>query len=192
MLVFFLGKEYLCTKEYYFQAKDIFEQINALGYTPIFTDEIHGKDYPSDVLFNALPLKKHIYGLSAALSRELTKLAQKNGMEIINVRQGYTKCSVCKVTEFAIITADWGIAKEAQARGVDVLKIQVGHVRLDGYDCGFIGGASGADEKSVFFCGDILSHPDGEAIKTFCRKHGKECISLSNEPLFDVGTLFFL
>ncbi len=192
MLVFFFGKKYLCTKEYYFQAKDIFEQINALGYAPIFTDEIHGKDYPSDVLFNALPLGKHIYGLSSALSKDLTNLANMNGMEIVNVRQGYTKCSVCKVSENAIITADTGIAKAAQEREADVLKISAGHVRLDGYDCGFIGGASGADEKSVFFCGDILSHPDGEAIIDFCAKHGKACISLSNEPLFDVGTLFFL
>ena len=192
MLVFFFGAEYLCTKEYYAQAKDIFDKIDELGYTPRFTDELHGKDYPSDVLFNALLLKNRIYGLTSALSKELINLANKYKIEIVNVRQGYTKCSVCKVSENAIITADEGIAKAAQARGVDVLQIRAGHVRIDGYDCGFIGGSSGASDGAVYFCGDVLSHPDGKMISEFCEKHKKSCISLSNDTLFDVGTLFFL
>ena len=180
------------TKEYYAQAKDLFDKIDELGYTPRFTDELHGKDYPSDVLFNALLLKNRIYGLTSALSKELINLANKYKIEIVNVRQGYTKCSVCKVSENAIITADEGIAKAAQARGVDVLQIRAGHVRLDGYDCGFIGGSSGASDGAVYFCGDVLSHPDGKMISEFCEKHKKSCISLSNDTLFDVGTLFFL
>ena len=98
MLVFFLGAEYLCSREYYFEAKDVFDTVNALGYTPRFTDELHGKDYPSDVLFNALSIKNSIYGLSSALSKELINLAKERGSEIVNVRQGYTKCSVCKVS----------------------------------------------------------------------------------------------
>ena len=65
-------------------------------------------------------------------------------------------------------------------------------MRLDGYDTGFIGGASGADDDAVYFCGDVSHHPDADAIKAFCQKHGKECVSLSDEELTDVGTLFFI
>ena len=192
MLIFFLGRQYLCSKEYYSQARCVFEQIDELGYSPLFTEEIHGSAYPSDVLFNALLLGNRIYGLSSALSKKLTALANERKIEIVNVRQGYTKCSVCKVSENAIITADEGIAKAASSRGIDVLKIRAGHVRIDGYDCGFIGGASGATENAVYFCDDVLSHPDGKKIAEFCEKHKKPCISLSSDTLFDVGTLFFL
>ena len=96
------------------------------------------------------------------------------------------------MSENAIITADEGIAKTAAAHGIDVLKIREGYVDIDGYGYGFIGGASGACDDAVYFCGDILSHPDGQKIADFCEKHSKRCVSLSNDTLFDVGTLFFL
>jgi hypothetical protein len=73
-----------------------------------------------------------------------------------------------------------------------VLLISEGGIELCGYSHGFIGGAGGVTLDTAYFCGDIFSHPDGEKIKNFCHKHKKECISLSKEPLFDVGTLFFI
>ena len=192
MLVFFCGDSYITTSEYYKEAKDVFEKINSLGYRAILTDELPSADYPNDIIFNALPLGEYVFGLKKNLSRELVKLAESFGMDTVNVHQGYAKCSVCKVSENAIITADSGIAKAAGERGIDVLEIAAGHVRLDGYDCGFIGGASGTDGENVYFCGNVLLHPDGKRIWEFCEKHKKDCVSLSNEPLFDVGTLFFL
>ena len=49
------------------------------------------------------------------------------GYEIINVKQGYAKCSICVVSDNAIITADKGIAKAAIQNRIDVLEI----TRLD-------------------------------------------------------------
>ena len=123
MLIFFLGRQYLCSKEYYSQARCVFEQIDELGYSPLFTEEIHGSVYPSDVLFNALLLGNRIYGLSSALSKKLTALANERKIEIVNVRQGYTKCSVCKVSENAIITADEGIPPPASTTADRILEM---------------------------------------------------------------------
>ena len=55
-----------------------------------------------------------------------------------------------------------------------------------------IGGASGTFGDKVYFCGSLDRHPDGEAIKEFCRKHKKTAVSLSNGNLQDVGSLFFI
>ena len=192
MLLFLNESSYVTTKEYYSIAKNVFDKINSFGYTPILTNEIPEEKYPLDILFNALILNNKIFCFEKSLSNEIKKIAAKKGFEIINVRQGYTKCSVCKVSENAIITADTGIADVATKHGIDVLKICDGHVGIDGYNTGFIGGASGEFEEVVYFCGNVLSHPDGEKIEDFCKKHNKKCVSLSNEPLFDVGTLFFL
>lgn len=41
---------------------------------------------------------------------------------VADVRQGYAHCSVCAVTERAIITSDDGIARRAELCGIDVLK----------------------------------------------------------------------
>lgn len=192
MLAFIYGNKYICTKEYYSIAREIFEKINSLGYSPILTDEIPSEKYPNDILFNALALGDKLFCLEKGISRELIRFAKQNELQIINTNQGYTKCSVCKISDDAIITADKGISELAKSIGIDVLTVSEGHTRLDGYGYGFIGGASGVYEDTVYFCGDISKHPDGKQIVAFCEKHKKVCVSLSNEELFDVGTLFFL
>jgi len=57
---------------------------------------------------------------------------------------------------------------------------------------GFIGGASGNDGANTYFCGNIDLHPDGEAIKSFCKAHGRPAVSLGANQLYDVGTIFFI
>jgi hypothetical protein len=192
MLLHILGDKYITSAEYYSLASNTFAKLNSAGFMPVLTDERPFADYPDDVLFNSLRLGNKLFGLEKKMSKVIREYAKENSIQIVNVKQGYTKCSVCKVSENAVITADDGIAKAVSACGVDVLKIRAGHVRINGYDCGFIGGASGASEEAVYFCGDVMSHPDGKSISEFCEKHEKECISLSNDTLFDVGTLFFI
>ena len=192
MLVFFMGNKYICTNEYYSSAKEVFEQINSLGYSPILSDEIPNDVYPNDIIFNALPLGDLIIGLESNLSVSLKREAASLGKKTVNVKQGYTKCSAAKISENAIVTSDSGIAGICSRHGIDVLKVSEGHVKLEGYSTGFIGGTCGIFEDAVYFCGSLSTHPDCEKIKDFCQKHEKRCISLSNEPLFDVGSLFFL
>ena len=192
MLVFFIDDKFLCTREDYNEAKSVFSRIEALGYSPILCDEIHREDYPNDVIFNALMLGDVVMGLSESMSLTLKQTLAECGKKIINVKQGYTKCSVAKISERAIITSDKGISKAAISNGIDVLTISEGHVILEGYNTGFIGGACGVFGDTVYFCGDLSLHPDADKIEDFCKKHKKSCVSLSNEPLFDVGSLFFI
>ena len=192
MLLFFLGNICITTSEYYGIARESFCKIEALGYTVRLTDEVPDSDYPKDILFNSLLLGNTVYGNEKGMSRELISLARERNIDIVNVRQGYTKCSVLKVSENAIVTADKSIANAASARGTDVLLIRPGYIRLEGYDTGFIGGCAGNTNDTVYFCGDILSHPDGTRIVDFCKKHKKECVSLENNILFDAGSLFFI
>ena len=171
MLAFFYGNKYICSKEYYSSAEDCFEKINSYGYSPILTDEIPSEKYPNDILFNSVVLGDKLFCLKKGASRELINFATSNGLQIINTTQGYTKCSVCKVSDNAIITADKGIAALAQSNGIDVLRICEGHVKLDGYDYGFIGGASGVFGDTVYFCGNLDTHPDAKEIVAFEEKN---------------------
>ena len=107
MLAFVYGDKYLCTKEYHSIARDIFDKVNSLGFSPILTDEVPSKKYPNDILFNALTLGDKLFCSQKGASRELVKFAKNNNLEIINTKQGYAKCSVCKISENAIITAQF-------------------------------------------------------------------------------------
>ncbi len=141
--------------------------------------------YPHDIALNLFQLGKHLIGNS--IPNEIAAL----GYSIIHTRQGYAKCSSL-VLDHAVITADPSIADAVKKTEAEVLLVAQGGVSLPGYDYGFLGGASGVCGNTVYFCGDIEMHPDEAKIKEFCHAHGYEVVSLTDEPLLDVGTLFFL
>ena len=106
----------------------------------------------------------------------------------ISSRQGYSRCSVCVVNDNAIITADEGICRSAEARGVDVLKIRPGYIDLPGFDYGFIGGASfKISDTKLAFTGRLDRHPDAERIIEFVSLHNVDIVYITDKPAFDIG-----
>lgn len=193
MLLFFVPDAILCTKSYYEIATRELEEISAAYSAPIrLIDKEYGGEYPRDVLLNALPLGKHLFCNTKTVARELLELS----LTLCHVNQGYTKCSVLPIGEKALITADASIAACAKEYGIDVLKIQEGHITLSGYDYGFIGGCASfaprGNIKSVFFCGDVSRHPDYNRIKSFCQVYDIGTVSLCNTDLCDIGTIFMI
>lgn len=192
MLLFF-GEKLICHKEYYEKAHHELELIADLKKLKIeLSNECISRKYPSDILFNAAEIGDHIFCRTDHVSEHIRKYARNCKKTLVDVKQGYSKCSICKVSESALITADKGIAKAAKNAGISVLEISPCGVSLQGYDCGFIGGASGSDGSNTYFCGNIAIHPNASQIIDFCNSHGAPAVSLSDEPLYDVGTIFFI
>ena len=192
MLLFIADRKVFCHADYKEIAKAEFEEIADAGYEIVTTTEAIGANYPADILFNALHLGEHIYGKADSISELIKEYARTSNIALHSVKQGYAKCSVCKVGERAAITSDATLYKSMCADGYDVLLISAGHIGITEYDTGFIGGCSGFDGERVYFSGNISLHPDGEAITRFCEERGIRAVSLSTEPLFDVGSLFFI
>jgi hypothetical protein len=90
------------------------------------------------------------------------------------------------------ITADPGIYKKLTSLGINTLLIKCGGISLPPYEYGFIGGASGVDGDTVFFLGNLDLHPSANEIKDFIMGLGMRVISLSDEPLSDLGGLIFI
>lgn len=191
MLMFALdGKLFVC-EQYYGEAKGSIDKIiQAADLELMLTNDLLGAQYPNDVRFNAFIINGAMIGNTTNISQEIRDYASGIGIVQASVKQGYAKCSTV-VLDGAVISADNGICKAASELGIEALSVSAGGVELDGYDCGFIGGASGVCGKQVFFCGDITKHKDFESISAFCAAHGYEVISLSDEPLYDVGTILF-
>ena len=109
-------------------------------------------------------------------------------LDRIAVNQGYTRCSVCAVSDEAIITADDGISSAASKKGLDVLKIAPGHISLDGYGYGFIGGATVKPSRNtIAFTGVLDEHPDKDRILQFLQKYYVEPVFLTKTLIFDIG-----
>ena len=191
MLVFSAhGKLFTC-KGYYAEAKVAIDKIiSHAGLELVLTDDVLASEYPYDVKFNLFAFNGGFVGNLPYVSEEIKRYLESKKIPCLSVKQGYTKCSSV-VLDNAVISADKGICDAVTSLGGDALKISSGGVLLSGYSEGFLGGASGVYEKTVFFCGDIQKHQDYDRIYEFCSACGYETVSLSDEPLYDVGTIFF-
>ncbi len=144
--------------------------------------------YPDDVLLNCTLIGKHIICNEKTVAREVLEYAYKAGLNIINVNQGYSRCSVCVVDENCIITDDIGIFRSAQFFLDDVLLVSKNSIRLNGYNYGFIGGCSGKIGKDkIGFNGRLESHSDYKLIEEFLCRHNVSAVELSSEVLNDTG-----
>lgn len=147
-----------------------------------------GKNYPYNVRLNCLYISKRLYGNLKAADTSVLDFCRQNNIHCVHVNQGYARCSALVINERAVITADKSIQKALQNDGVEVLFIQPGHILLEGFNYGFIGGASFSDEKTVYFFGDISKHPDFQQMNRFCKKHdAKIKILCKTAPLTDIG-----
>lgn len=193
MLLFPIGDRIYVHREYYDEAATILERIakkTRRVLYPIETDV--STEYPHDVTLNLFLIGKYLAGRTDRTPDAILDYASKLGYEPVLVKQGYAKCATVVLGDNAIITADPSIRDTMKPLGIDVLSISVGGVSLPGYDYGFIGGTCGVFGDRVLFCGDLARHPDAETMAAFCESHGFRADSLSHEPLFDVGSLFFL
>lgn len=149
-----------------------------------------GMDYPDDVAFNAACTGKYFIHNLSATNPKLLNAARDMGMTLIDVRQGYTKCSTVVVDENAVITYDEGIYRACRKYpALSVLLVSPGFVRLDGYDTGFIGGASGRVGDEILFHGDLFAHPDFTRITAFVAKRGLSCKWFADFRLTDIGSI---
>ncbi|MGN1096116.1 MAG: DUF6873 family GME fold protein [Eubacteriales bacterium] len=155
------------------------------GFTMSQTEVL--SDYPNDIPLNFFFMNNTIFGNKAHMSREVVSFAQLYGIDIADVPQGYAKCSSMLVRD-GVVTADISIYNAVREHGIDALLISPGHINIEKYDTGFIGGASGEiSEGKVAVFGNIAKHPDGYKIRDFAYKHDTEIVSLGSGDLFDYG-----
>ena len=150
----------------------------------IMAESVQSNLYPNDVNLCACSVGRRIFH-----NTRYTDPAIKRNYEgkIEHVNQGYARCSACVVNDNAIITSDRGIAAAAMKNEIDVLEIGHGEIILDGFDYGFIGGATIAFNDMILFTGSLNNHPDGASMSEFIVKHGKKPVFLTDGPLFDIG-----
>ncbi|MGN0108240.1 MAG: DUF6873 family GME fold protein [Hominilimicola sp.] len=176
-------------------APEVFEHYKShlpYGFELICGSKSLSGKYPHDIAYNAAVLKKFVICNAAYTATEILSeyKSMSKSKEILNVRQGYSKCSICIVNGRAIITSDQGIAAQASANGIDVLEIEPGHIKLRNLNYGFVGGATGLIRENVLAVnGDVNTHPDSNHIKKFCKKHGVELLELKDGILEDIGTI---
>jgi hypothetical protein len=166
-------------------------KLGSAGQAPVVMapEGVLGSGFPGETAYDAACTGDFFIHRLEYTAPELLSEARSRGMELIDTRQAYTKCSTVIVDERSVITYDRAIAAPCRKAGMDVLEISPGHVSLPGYDSGFIGGASGRFEDELIFCGDLSEHPDYARIRAFIEERGLKCVFFPGRPLTDIGSI---
>lgn len=167
---------------------DFIETLDSLNISHIQSANSLSDKYPGNISLNALITKTHFIHNTKYTDPNL--LSSQSNKKIINVSQGYTKCSVLPISDTAFITSDLGICKSLIHEGFDVLLIPPGDISLPSLDYGFIGGTGGMiSSNTLALFGDLNSFKYGDEVKSFLYKHEIEYISLRKGKLIDRGSL---
>lgn len=147
-------------------------------------------NYPHNVAYNVARISNFAIHCFKYTDPILLKLLKEQDVQFIDVKQGYSKCSICIVNERAIITADHGIAKAVEKHGIEALLISPGYISLPGLSYGFIGGASGLlGGEQIAFSGSLSHHPDYVRIINFLDEQKMNPIFLSHGDPIDIGSM---
>lgn len=163
------------------------ELLESAGFRTITVDEVFSP-YPNDVRLNAKVFGKDILCNTKHIDNQVKAYAEQNGFSFVHCNQGYAACSTFKIDDKTAVTDDETIYKALKDRGIDCLYVSRGSVRLDGYDCGFIGGCCGMiDSKTAVFAGNPLHHSDGRLLLDFLKYRDIKSVSLFDGELIDFG-----
>lgn len=145
-----------------------------------------GLAYPETVKFNIAKVGKYIICKWSAIDLTIKDHILKKAYHVIDVKQGYAKCSTAVVGS-GIITSDKGIYKACLGL-LDCLLIEPGHIILPGLDYGFIGGCMVTVGDYLVCNGNLSKHPDYEKMLVFIERQGLKLLD-TKEPLRDIGSI---
>jgi len=167
------------------------------------------KEYPSDIPYNVC-----IMGKNAIHNFKYTDEVVKNKLEkeeynLIDVKQGYTKCSIAVIDENSCITSDIDIAKKLMDNNSDVLFVNEPDIKLlkrtnpnetlqnrmffEYSDMrGFIGGAMARINDEIVLFGDTNKLLNKDKIISFVQSKGLKLKYFEGLDVVDYGGVVLL
>ncbi|MFA9397568.1 MAG: DUF6873 family GME fold protein, partial [Clostridiaceae bacterium] len=157
--------------------KNFIKKLKDFGFDVILSKNSIESKYPKDIILNSVNTKNlFIHYLKYTDNALLDNVQHKT---LIDVKQGYSKCSTLYINEESFITSDLGIGNSLKKIGCDVLILPFGDILLPPLDYGFIGGTCGMlDEKTIGFYGSLDYYKYGKEVLTFLKKHNTKAIYL--------------
>ena len=169
-------------------ADKIAPQLKNKGFQVILSENRLRPVYPYDCALDAAAIGNFVIVNRAFTDGKLLRYYENKRLSLVNVRQGYAKCSALILNESSLITSDPSIYAAAVRHSINALKIREGFISLPGYQYGFIGGCSGKISKNkICVTGDLRGHPDYINIMSFMEKQQIELICLAAGAPKDIG-----
>mgnify|MGYP000988381547 FL=1 len=151
-------------------------------------------EYPNDIYYNVCIVgNKAIHNFKYTDSKIVQEL-KKNNFELINVKQGYSNCSIAVIDENSIILSDRGLYNVLKDIGFDVLFLDYKpNIKLFNENgkysemSGFIGGAITRIANNIIIFGDLNKIDNNGYIRSFIKERNLEIIDFKGLDVVDYG-----
>lgn len=148
------------------------------------------RNYPDNIAYNIARIGEYAFHNFKYTDPVVKYYFEKEKLNLININQGYSKCSTAIIDNKAIITSDYAIHNRALEIKLNSLFINSYFVELKGYNHGFIGGAVSRIEKNaILFTGAIDDTNSFFRINKFLNSLGFSTIIASKKIITDLGTI---
>ena len=183
--IIFCYRDYVCEN-------NLLNELNSSGKNIVFVSKKCEKEYPQDIGLNVLVMGKSLFCNVKYTAEEILEYAKERNYSITNVKQGYSSCSTLVLNDNNALTSDPSIYNAIIKAGKNAFLVDNSTIKLDGYGCGFIGGASGVFGQNVYVFGDISSLSNGKQAREIICNLGYNIIPILLGEVYDFGGIKFI
>lgn len=175
----------------------MYERINEKIYDKsniVISKQNLEKKYPYDVIYNICQIGKNVIHNFKYTNKEALNLIDKCNLNKINIKQGYSNCSIAVIDENSVIVSDEKVAEILSENKIDVLNINW-NLDIKLLNCkgtysnmtGFIGGAISRLDDYVIVFGDLEKIDKNNIIRSYITKKGLKIIDFKGLDVIDYG-----
>ena len=150
--------------------------------------------YPNDINYNVCIVGNRAIHNFKYTDTKIIEELNKNKFELINVKQGYSKCSIAVINENSIILSDRGMYNNLKNSGLDILFLDyIPDIKLFNENReysqknGFIGGAISRIGNNIVIFGDLDKIDYDGKIKGFIKERNLDIIDFKKLDVIDYG-----
>lgn len=159
-----------------------------------------GNSYPDCAKYNVCNIDNYAIHNFSITDKVVLDVIVEKGYNLINVKQGYSRCSILPLGNMSCITSDKGIYDVLVKNNFDVLYINSSELDIKLFDenniyskmSGFIGGCSTVLNDTVIFFGDIDRFKCKDKLLSFLHSKGFKVKDFKNMDVIDYGSCIFL
>ena len=156
-------------------------------------DSIVQAQYPMDISYNVCIIGDYAIHNFKYTSKKIMELLYSLEYKLINVKQGYTNCSIAVIDDNSLIVSDNGLYKELSKYDFDILLIEneldIKLLSDSGYSNkhGFIGGCISRMGNNIIIFGDLAKIDKNNLIRNFILKKNLKIIEFKTLDVIDYG-----
>lgn len=146
--------------------------------------------YPRDIAYNCAIVGNNLIGKIECLDRVIINYCKEKNINLIDVKQGYAKCSILKLNDEALIVSDISIYNTLKNfKNLKIMYVNSNDIFLSERYTGFIGGASGFIKDKLYFFGNYKKIKNYNGMIKFIEEEGVmiDTFIPDSDKLYDFG-----